>query len=149
MKHLKPCTHGAHAIRCAIGPMDGILCNLCGQDVSAGVAISLMLSEMQLMSQKIADLARHSNASECADCGRFHSPEYQFHGLKNKSICFACLELWFDNETGDIADMNVGYLAEFMLRHDIRISGHKSRLAEMAFQSFPDELPRAIKARMR
>lgn len=149
MKHIQACVHSAQTIRPTIGAKSGILCGLCGQDVPTSTAINLILLEMQSMSQKIADLAKHSKASECTDCGRLHSPEYQFHGIKRKSVCLACLEKWFDNENGDINDMNVSYLAEFMLRHDIRIAGNRSRLAEMAFQAFPDKLPQAIKSKMR
>lgn len=146
---MKRCDHPFSRIRPAIGPDSGILCGLCGQDVPAPLVFAIMLDQMRDMSQKIHNLTQLVGATDCTHCGRITDASVQFYGIKNQSLCIGCLEAWFDNEDGNVSDMNVGYLAEFMLRHDIRVSGHRSRLAEMALQVFPDELPRAIKARMR
>ena len=146
---MKDCDHPFPHIRPAIGPDSGILCGLCGQDVPAPLVFAIMLEQMHNMSQKICDLTQHTSATECTHCGRITGASVQFYGIKNQNRCIGCLEAWFDDEDGNISDMNVNYLAEFMIRHDIRVSGYRSRLAEMALQAFPDELPRAIKVRMR
>tara|TARA_R110000868_G_scaffold202077_1_gene449613 strand:+ start:128 stop:316 length:189 start_codon:yes stop_codon:yes gene_type:complete len=60
-----------------------------------------------------------------------------------------CLERWLDDDDGDLNEMNVGYLAHFMLSHDIRSSGGgRERLANMAHQAFP-QLANEIRRRMK
>ena len=151
MKHPrdKSCTHPAEQLRPAIGPSSGILCGLCGQDVPSAIVFALLIDQLTLARAQINELVMAGGLSKCTSCGQIRDSRVHFHGIKNQDLCISCLERWLDNDDGDLDQMNVGYLAQFMLSHDIRSSGGgRERLANMAHQAFP-QLASQIKRRIK
>lgn len=145
----KSCIHPAEQLRPAIGPDSGILCGLCGQDVPSAIVFARLVDQLTLVRAQINGLVMAGGLSQCTNCGQIRDSRIHFHGIKNQDLCIPCLERWLDDDGADLDQMNVGYLAQFMLSHDIRSSGGgRERLANIAHQAFP-QLAHEIRHRMK
>lgn len=136
---METCTHPMRKLRAAIGPDSGVLCELCGQDVPAVTVMQRAVEEACSMRAEyenaIDSLAMLTGNSRCTCCRKLFDARNVFNGVRQQSLCRPCLELWFDNEDGELSDMHEGYLASYLYQTS---HTHKSsRLWDMAHQAFP------------
>lgn len=133
------CAHQLRDLRAAIGPDSGVLCGLCGQDVPTVTVMQRAIEEIRALraeyEETIDIVARHAGAVRCTTCKTAISEQNAFNGLKKQTVCRPCLQRWFDDEDGDISEMNESDLASYLFRH--RCHDESPRLWKAAHEAFP------------
>jgi ferredoxin len=132
------CVHPATLMRTAIGPQSGILCGLCGQDMTAPLVFGALLGEIQRLQKDITQLERAAvGHSKCHRCGDLLLAEYM-HPVARKTTCLDCFDRWLDSDDDDcetaIPEQARRSFAGWLIRID---TTRKPHILQKAKQAFP------------